>query len=172
MNNGRVDMTIRSPAELGAAAFPSAESLPGFSYRTSTGASEAEDAIRGNMQANALNQAFFSPANVQIVQNKLRREVYDRSSGEFLIDPQSADELMIVMRAMYLQYGKNQPTNIAGQVAELNQTVADWCVPKILAECSMHKTYLNDIQHLPVPMEHPIMLTKTGTKSAAFERFF
>lgn len=167
MNNGRVDMSVRSPAELGSAA-----ALPGFAFRTSTVASEAEDAIRGNMQANDLNQAFFSPANVIIVQNKIRREVYDRSGGEFLIDPQSADELMIVMRAMYLQYGKNQPTNITGQIAELNQIVADWCVPKIVAECSMHKTYLNDIQHLPVPLEHPIMLTKTGSKSAAFERFF
>lgn len=167
MNNGRVDMSVRSPAELGSAA-----ALPGFAFRTTTAASEAEDAIRGNMQATPLNQAYFSPANVTIVQNKIRREVYDRSGGEFLIDPQSADELMIVMRAMYLQYGKNQPTNIAGQIADLNQLVADWCVPKILAECSMHKTYLRDIQNLPVPLEHPIMLTKTGSKSAAFERFF
>lgn len=172
MNNGRVDMTLRSPAELGAAAFPAAASLPGFSFRTETATSEAQDAIRGNMQATPLNQAYFSPANVQIVQNKIRREVYDRSGGEFLIDPQSADELMIVMRAMYLQYGKNQPMNIAGQIADLNQLVADWCVPKVLAECSMHRTYLNDIQHLPVPMAHPVMMTKTGTKSAAFERFF
>jgi hypothetical protein len=167
MNNGRVDLTARTPAEIG-----SASGLPGFSFRTTTANSEAEDAIRGNMQANDLNQAFFSPANVTIVQNKIRREVYDRSGGEFLIDPQSADELMIVMRAMYLQYGKNQPTNITGQIAELNQLVADWCVPKIIAECSMHKTYLRDIQNLPVPLEHPIMITKTGSKSAAFERFF
>jgi hypothetical protein len=172
MNNGRVDLTARTPAEIGSAAFVSHETLPGFSFRTTTANSEAEDAIRGNMQANDLNQAFFSPANVIIVQNKIRREVYDRSGGEFLIDPQSADELMIVMRAMYLQYGKNQPTNITGQIAELNQLVADWCVPKIIAECSMHKTYLRDIQNLPVPLEHPIMITKTGSKSAAFERFF
>jgi hypothetical protein len=168
MNNGRVDLTLRSPAELGS--LPS--TLPGFSFRTTTATSEAEDAIRGNMQANSLNQTYFSPANVQIVQNKIRREVYDRSGGEFMIDPQSADELMIVMRAMYLQYGKNQPANIAGQIVELNQLVADWCVPKIVAECSMHRTYLNDIQNLPVPMAHPVMMTKTGSKSATFERFF
>jgi hypothetical protein len=166
MNNGRVNLsaaaTSRLPAELG-----TMDAVPGFSFRTSTAQSEADDAIRGNMQANTLNQAFFSPANVGI-----RREVYDRSGGEFLIDPQSADELMIVMRAMYLQYGKNLPTDVAGQIAELNQLVADWCVPKIVAECSMHRTYLKDIQQLPVPMAHPIMLTKTGSKSASFERFF
>jgi hypothetical protein len=167
MNNGRVDLTLRSPAELG-----DTSALPGFGFRTTTVVSEAEDAIRGNMQANSLNQTYFSPANVQIVQNKIRREVFDRSGGEFMIDPQSADELMIVMRAMYLQYGKNQPANIAGQIVELNQLVADWCVPKILAECSMHRTYLNDIQNLPVPMAHPVMMTKTGTKTASFDRFF
>lgn len=169
MNNGRLIMTQRTPAE---AISTGAVPLPGFSFRTETAASEAEDAIRGNMMATPLNQAYFSPANVQIVQNKIRREVYDRSSGEFLIDPQSADELMIVMRAMYLQYGKNQPTNIMGQIEELNQIVADWCVPKILAECSMHRTYLHDIQNLPVPISHPVMMSTTGTKSATFDRFF
>ena len=166
MQNGRINFTGRSSAS------GSADALPGFGHRTEVAASEADDMIRGNMATNPLNSAFFSPANVQIVQNKIRREVFDRSGGEFLIDEQSVDELIIVMRSMYLQYGKNQPTDIAGQITELNQHVADWSVPKILAECSMHKTYLHDIQHLPVPLSHPILLTKTGTKSATFDRFF
>ena len=164
MNNGRVNFGRSGPN--------SASQLPGFDYRKTTVQSEADDAIRGNMTATPLNQAFFSPANVQIVQNKLRREVYDRSKGEYLIDNQSVDELLIVMRAMYLQYGKNQPDHIREQIEELNQIVADWAVPKIVAECSMHQTYLHDIQHLPVPLSHPILLTKTGTKSATFDRFF
>lgn len=146
--------------------------IPGFGFRTEVGESEGADAIRGNMMATPMNQAYFSPANVQIVQNKIRREVFERSNGDFLIDPQSVDELMIVLRAMYYQYGKNQPDNIPGQIAELNQMVADWCVPKILAEASMHKTYLHDIQNLPVPMAHPVLLTRTGTKSNTFDRFF
>jgi hypothetical protein len=167
MQNGRVNMTQRSPAAPG-----TSSSLPGFGYRTETVASEADDAIRGNVQSTPLNRAYFSPANVQIIQNKIRKEVYDRSNGEFLIDPQSADQLMIVMRAQYLQYCKNQPDQITEQIVALNQLVADWCVPKILAECSMHNTYLRDIQNLPVPMAHPMMITKTGTKSATFDRFF
>jgi len=169
MNNGRVNLSLREPAELKGS---TRTKIPGFGYRTDVGSLEGEDAIRGNMLASPLNQAYFSPANVQIVQNKLRKEVYDRSKGEFLIDPQSVDELLIAMRAMYLQYGRNQPDNIPGQISELNQLVADWCVPKIIAECSMHKTYLHDIQNLPVPLAHPILLTKTGSKSASFDRFF
>jgi hypothetical protein len=163
MNNGRVNFGRDGPS--------SAKQLPGFDYRQSTAQSEADDAIRGNVTATPLNQAFFSPANVEIIQNKLRREVHDRSKGEFLIDRQSVDELLIVMRAMYLQYGKNQPDHIAEQITELNQIVADWCVPKIVAECSMHKTYLYDIQNLPVPLSQPVFLTQKGTKSATFDRF-
>ena len=166
MNNGRVSFAHRDPG------IGPGEINRAFQYRQTTVQSEADDAIRGNVQATPLNQAYFSPANVQIVQNKIRREVYERSKGEFLVDPQSVDELMIVMRAMYLQYSKNLPSGIPEQIAELNQMVADWCVPKILAECSMHQHYLRDIQQLPVPMAHPVMMAMTGSKSAEFERFF
>jgi len=164
MNNGRVNFGRDGPS--------SASQLPGFDYRKTTVQSEADDAIRGNMTSTPLNQAFFSPANVQIVQNKLRREVYDRSKGEYLIDNQSVDELLIVMRAMYLQYGKNRPDRIREQIEELNQIVADWAIPKIIAECSMHKTYLHDIQNLPVPLTQPVFLSQKGTKSGTFDRFF
>jgi hypothetical protein len=167
MQNGRLVFTERESAQPGGFG-----ALPGFGHRTDVGNTEGQDAIRGNMTANMLNQTFFSPANVQIIQNKLRREVYDRSGGEFMISPQSVDELMIVMRAMYFQYGKNRDTQIREQVEELNDLVAEWCVPKILAECSMHKTYLHDIQNLPVPLAHPVLMTMTGTKSATFDRFF
>jgi len=163
-SNGRVNF--------GRAGVGGTSQLPGFDYRKESAASEADDAIRGNVLPNALNQTFFSPANVQIVQNKLRREVYDRSKGEFLIDDQSVDELLIVMRAMYLQYGRNQPDQIREQIMELNQIVSDWAVPKILSECSMHKTYLHDIQNLPVPMEQPVHISQKGTKSGTLDRFF
>jgi hypothetical protein len=165
MFNGRVNLGDRKGVS-------GADKLPGFDYRVKVAASESMDAIRGNLQATPLNQTFFSPANVQILQNRLRREVYERSKGDFLIDEQSADELLTIMRAMYLQYGKNQPSNIRGQIEELNKIVADWAVPRILSECSMHKTYLHDIQHMPVPLSQPILETRTGSKSAAFDRFF
>lgn len=169
MNNGRVNLTIRESAAPGTG---TGDYNVAFGFRTTVGASEAEDAIRGNVTATPLNTAYFSPANVSIVQNKIRRDVYDRSGGEFLIDEQSVDELLIVMRAMYLQYSKNLPDHIPEQIAELNAIVADWCVPKILAECSMHQTYLRDIQNLPVPIAHPVLLTRAGSKSATFDRFF
>ena len=167
MQNGRLNLTNMRPSISG-----SAEGLPGFGHRTEVAPSEATDQIRGNMQATPLNQAYFSAANVQIIQNKIRREVYDRSKGEFLIDPQSVDELLTAMRAMYYQYGRNLPDRIPEQIADLNGLVVEWAVPKILAEVSMHKYYLHDISTMPVPMAHPIKMSMSGSKTQSLDRFF
>ena len=170
MYNGRVNLEPRESVAPGGQG--EGDYVRAFEFRQEIVGSEAAAQVVGLVEQTPLNKAFFSPANFQIVQNKLRKEVYDRSNGEFLIDPQSADQLMIVMRAMYLQYSKNQPTNIAGQIAELNDMVAEWCVPKILAEASMYKTYLHDIQNLPVPLQQPVYMSMKGSKSQQFDRFF
>ncbi len=144
--------------------------LPGFQYETTGSVTAGTDGIRGNWEPNLLNQTFFSEANFQIVQNKIRYEVYKKTQQ--IIDPQSADDLFMIMRATYLQFGKNLPTNIAGQVAELNQRVAEWCVPKIVAEMQLHETYLKDISTMPVPLAHPVSQSSAGTKSLPFKPFF
>ena len=168
-NNGRVNFTRDSTSDDNVLAV---SQLPGFGYRDTSAQSEAMDAIRGNVEATPLNQTFFSPENVRIVQNKIRREVYDRSGGDFLVDPQSVDQLLIVMRAMYLQYGRNQPTHIAEQIAELNQLVANFAVPDIVSACSMDRKFIQDITTMPIPLSHPVQITQKGSKSASFDRFF
>ncbi len=144
--------------------------LPGFQYQTTGSQTAGHDGIRGNWEPNLLNQNFFSNANFQIVQNKIRYEVYQKTGK--VIDPQSADDLFMIMRAMYLQYGKNLPTNIAEQIAELNDKVAEWSVPKIVAEIGMFDYYKRDIQTLPTPLMHPVSQSSAGTKTLPFKPFF
>lgn len=144
--------------------------LPGFQYQTTAPSSAKEDGIRGNVQANLLNQAFFSKENFQIIQNKIRFDVYQKTGQ--VIDPQSSDDLFMVMRAIYLQYGRNLPYDIPGQIQELNTRVAAWCVPKIVSEMSMYQQYLKDISTLPVPLTHPVNQSSAGTKSLPFKPFF
>lgn len=144
--------------------------LPGFQYQTSGSVSATMDGIRGNWEPNLLNQTFFSTANFQILQNKIRYEVYKQTHT--VIDEQSSDDLFMIMRAIYLTYGRNLPTNIAGQVEELNKLVADWCVPKIAAELGMYVQYLHDIDKMPVPLSHPVSQSSAGTRSLPFKPFF
>lgn len=144
--------------------------LPGFAYATQAPSNAPQEGIRGNLEATPLNSAFFSSPNFQIIQNGIRAGVYSKT-GE-IIDPVSSDDLFIVMRSIYLQYSRNLPYKIKEQIAELNDRVIAWCLPKIIAEVSMYKTYAKDISTLPVPLTHPVNQSSAGTKSLPFKPYF
>ena len=125
--------------------------------------------LRGNWEHTPLSDAFFTRKNAAAIQTDIKREVY-RMSGpkKFQIDDQDVDELKMIMRAMYLQYAKNNPFNIEGQIQELNKMVVDWSAPRIVSEIEHYSYYLNDISHLPVPLEKPLNMSGAGTKSLPF----
>jgi hypothetical protein len=162
--NGRVNFT-NAPSAGGPA--PPAE----FAYNQTPDALASYDLLRGNWEETPVSTAFFSVANMAFLQKEIIRQVYEKSGGKWTIDPQDIDELKIVMRAQFYQYGKNLPTDIKGQVDELNGIVLGWCVPKIMTEVQAHIYYINDIDKLPVPMSRPVLLSKAGTKSLPFTNF-
>jgi hypothetical protein len=163
--NGRVNLS--APSGPGGDA-----EVPGFSYRTTTEKTFATDAMRGNWEVTELSKAFFSEVNMKTIQNGIRRAVYDKSGPKkYVIDDQSADELTIIMRTMYLQYAQNLPYDIAGQVTDLNEKVYNWSVPHILSAVDHYNYYLNDISHMPVPLARSVSLSSAGTKSLPFNPF-
>ena len=159
---GRVDLSDGDASIAG--------NVRGFEYSTTAPANAPTGGIRGNMEANLLNQTYFSAPNFQIIQNAIRKTVYDKT--EEVIDPVSTDDLFMVMRAIYLQYGRNLPSQIKEQIADLNDRVVSWCVPKIVAEVSMYKTYRKDITSMPVPLAHPMNQSSAGSRSLPFKQFF
>jgi hypothetical protein len=163
--NGRVNLNSE-PSASGATVPDSA----GFSYPTKTEVNFSGDMLRGNWDHTPLSDAFFTRKNVQILQNDIRREVY-RMSGpkQYVIDDQDVDELKMIMRAMYLQYSKNNSFNIEGQIKELNDLIVKWSAPRILSEIQQYNYYLNDISHLPVPLPQPMHMSSAGTKSLPFK---
>lgn len=165
--NGRVNL---EPAQSSTGSFNQVASQ--FSYTTALNSSVGADLVRGNVEKNTLNTTFFSPANVQIIQNRLQYEVYARSQGKHRVGPQSAENLLIIMRAMYYQYGKNLECNIKEQIQELNTYVVNYAVPKILSEVDMYQQYRKDITTLPVPMLQPVNISRAGTKSLPLKPFF
>lgn len=163
--NGRVNLNSQPGA--GGASVPDSA---GFSYPKQTEKSFAGDMLRGNWDHTALSDAFFTRKNVDVIQREIQQEVY-RMSGpkKWVIDPQDVDEIKMIMRAMYLQYGKNNKFNIEGQIKELNQLVVKWSAPRIMSEIEAYNYYLNDISHLPVPLAQPMSMSSAGTKSLPFQ---
>lgn len=118
-----------------------------------------------------LNFAFFSKANMDIVQNALRYQVWVRTNKKHIIERQSDTELGIIMRAYYLQYGKNLPDNIPEQVQELNNMVVEYLVPKILVQVQQYLSYLQDISTPYRILDRAKDTSITGEKSFSLARF-
>jgi hypothetical protein len=164
--NGRVNFN-RSILSAGGSA-----NVPGFQTHTETEESFKNDMLRGNWESTPLSTAFFSRDNIDRIQNAIRKGVFERSQPKgYVIDKQSADDLKIIMRAIYYQYARNLPNDVAGQIADLNQKVEDWSVPHILSAVDHYHYYINDISHMPIPLAQPKSLSGAGTRSMPMQPF-
>jgi hypothetical protein len=98
---------------------------------------------------NALSRTFFSNDNVERLQLQIIDNVYKKSLKK--ISKQSYQELQIIMKSIYLQYGRNIPYDIERQVLTLNKYVVDECVRIILPNVQQYNKYINDITS-PIPV--------------------
>lgn len=148
-------------------------SFPGFGFQQSVETNFQADMLRGTWERSSLSDAFFSQQNVVAIQSAIRRYVFEKSHPKgYVIDDQSADELKIIMRAMYYQYAKNYPKDISGQVKELNELVVNWSGPHILSAVDHYIYYLKDIDTLPTPMSHPVHLSSAGSRTLSMTQPF
>lgn len=120
---------------------------------------------------NKVSALFFSRHNIDTLQSGIRYSVYKRSQNKHIIDNQSENDLMVIMRSIYLQYSKNLPYGIVEQVKKLNSMVLDYCVPNILREVNQYHNYTNDIGSLPIPLEHSKNMSSKGTKINHMKEF-
>lgn len=165
--NGRVNLATRSSA-----GGPAPKNFPGYQYQKTAEKGFETDMLRGNWEASPLSNRFFSPENVRVLQNSIRREVYEKSQPKgYVIDDQSVDELKIIMRAIYYQYARNLDFGLEEQIADLNKRVVNWSAPHILSAVDHYYYYLNDISHMPVPLAREMNLSSAGTRSLPFNQF-
>ncbi len=118
-----------------------------------------------------LSDAFFSGKNINKIQNGIKQGVYQRSNGKFVISNQDEDTLLIIMRSTFLQHSANQPTNIEGQVENLNKMVLDYAVPQVYGEAQGYKQYLVDASTMYTPISPPI-LSKNNDKQLILKDWF
>ena len=120
------------------------------------------NSLTGNLERSKLSDLFFSKQNIQNIQNLLIKGVYEKSNSQILIDKQPEDNIVIVMRSMYLQYSKNLDTKLNEQVNELNNYVLNFCIPKVYSEAVAYLKYKQDASNMHMPMSAPIYSSKTN----------
>jgi hypothetical protein len=120
-----------------------------------------------NMQETTLlSKTFFLPQNVRILQNALRRQVYNQTNHT--IQEQSTDQLQIVMRSIFLQYSTNRTDSaeiITEQISQMNALVLNYCVPIVTSNLRQYEQYRKDISQMPVPIEYGLSTSIAGSKS-------
>ena len=143
-NNGRIDISISNTMNQ----FKMYDKIE----RKST---SFRDALTGNWESTTLSNTFFCKDNIQLLNNAIRKGIYDKSQGKYSIGPQNEDELKIIMRAIYLQNALNLNNNITQQISALNKIVLDYCIPQIFGEIQGYIKYTHDVSNMYTPIDRP-----------------
>jgi hypothetical protein len=159
-NNGRIDLL--SPPDI-SKLFAIYDKIPANQCTT------FRNATLGQWVDTPLSLAYFSKENIQI---GIRAGVYHKSNGQYVIGSQDCDALKIIMRAIFLQYSSNLPTNITGQIKELNKMVLDFSIPSVFGETQGYIKYLYDASTLVVPLAQPIFDSRSDRKDYKMPNWF
>ncbi len=163
MMNGRVDV---SSSRFSNMPFPMFENE---NQHNSTNCNRVGN--MGNRERTPLTDVFFSRTNIDALQEAIRYQVFQQSVDHVVIDRQSEVDLRIIMNSVYLEYAKELPYDIVGQVRNLNKIVLQQTVPKIVREVQMYLTYRDDISQLPTPLERSVNVSNRGTKTLETKQF-
>ncbi len=115
---------------------------------------------------------FFSDENIEIINKQLILAVYKRSKNQYKINFQDIDKIKIIMRYVYLEYSRNLPYDLAGQINELNCIVVGEIVPTIITNFEQKLGYLRDIEKRQDPVPLPQSSSKMKTLPTANKDFF
>ena len=165
-NNGRIDL---SKGQLGSY-------LPVYDYTVlnppTTNNKFTKEAVQGVVLATPLSALFFSKENIDVLQEGVRYKVYMLSGDQKIVVSRQSDmELKVVMRGIFFQYALHQPTDIIGQVKELNGRVLDYAAPNVLSNAQQYQTFRKDITTLPVPMARSSSTNKIGTNPLIMKQY-
>lgn len=158
-SNGRIDILGPNPMAL-------FDKIP-----ISKNNNSYHDALTGNWTDSPISRAFFSKENLLIIQNAIRKNVYDKSQRRFLIDYQNYDELKVVMRAVYLQNSINNPNDCTQQIKALNKIVIDYCVKHVYSEALGYIQYKKDASNMYTLMDRPVY-ANNSEKVLELKNFF
>jgi len=91
-------------------------------------------------------KVFFSENNILLINKKLVLKVFEVSKNTVKIPFQSRDDLLVIMRYIYISYSQNLNKKVERQVAELNCRVVKEIMPSILSNIDQYMKYLKEIE--------------------------
>lgn len=124
-----------------------------------------------------LTELFFSDTNIENIQQLSRFLIYKKTN--IIIDKQSYNELLTIMRSIFLEYSSHPPLIDADmsetqkklilplytkEITRLNEIVINDIVPRIESQLSQYINYIRDISEMPQPIERSTNVSNSGQK--------
>ena len=134
------------------------------------------DILKTTVERTPISDFFFGSRNINHLQGLLIKLVKDKSNGLYHISRQNDNELLIIMRSIYLQYAKHLPFEIQSletQVCELNRQVIIYAFPKIMSSIQQYLSYIRDHGSNTRPIDHGEFISSAGTRvNRGFDSLF
>jgi hypothetical protein len=109
-----------------------------------------------------LNTLFFSEYNINLLQRAVRQQFKNKTN--LSIDFQNKDDLMTIMRAVFVNNSSNPYGETNSQVKQMNCVVIKKAVEQITTGVSQYMGYMKTIDSPINPMANPISTNMYGNK--------
>ena len=122
--------------------------------------------IECNRENDDVTIMFYSGENMKRLQRNIKQEIYDRTKGQYRMDDdQDEADLLIAMKAVYLEHARFLPFKPVKQVKELNRKVIEYIVPDMITSMKQAYGYLKEINEPLKPLIRPVNVNNAGRKT-------
>lgn len=112
--------------------------------------------------ATPLNTLYFSEFNQDLLQRGIR-EKFKQLTG-IKIDYQNGDDLMTLMRYVFINNSGDHYSSVNEQVKRMNSIVIDTAVGQIKTGVAQYLAYVQDIDTISTPLALPVNTSTYGKK--------
>jgi len=110
---------------------------------------------------------FFSAMNVEIINNRIKKTVYNNTCNKYIVPNQKHEHLFQIMDYIFGEYSQNLDRGQKEQMEILDRMVVDFAVDLIIEEIKTRSKYLRDKFSKPRTLPDPINTSSSGTKTFA-----
>ena len=112
-----------------------------------------------------LSNYFFGITNINHIKVLLSKIIKQKTNYSITPSAQSTEEILTVMRSIYLTNSKNDTKQIKDQIIDLNYAVILDLYPRTVSNIKHYLLYIRDHGSRPLPMEHPKHMSNAGMKA-------
>lgn len=119
-----------------------------------------------NKNLDEVGKIFFSKKNINRIQKLLKREIFNRTNGIFRLDTdQDESDLLIAMRAVYMEHARFVPNGTIRQVKKLNRDLIEYITPDMITQIKQAYSYVQEINRPLKPLTRPINVNNAGRRT-------